>query len=64
MVKKIETKQVENVRYELVFFEGDHVYVIYKWDSSVIEGTGTQLIPEVGRFSLEKDARDCLDSLT
>lgn len=56
MTKKIAEKHAGDVRYELVFFEGDHVYVIYKWDPAALTGRGTQVIPEIGRFSVEKDA--------
>jgi hypothetical protein len=63
MIKKIASKEVNGVQYDMMFFEGDHVYAIYAWDRESVIGKGAQIIPELARFSSEEDAREYFDKL-
>jgi len=62
-VKKLYKKKIGNITYELRFFEGDHKYVIYKWDKEIMKDGKVHEIPEVGIFNNEEDARKYLEKL-
>ena len=63
MVKKIYEKRIGNITYELKYFEGDNKYVIYKLDDEIMRNRKIHMIPEVGTFNNEKDAREFLKKL-
>ena len=62
-VKRICEKKIGDITYELCFFKGDNKYVICKWDKKKMKNCECSIIPKVGVFNNEKDAREYLAKL-
>lgn len=63
MINKLYTRKTGNILYELRYFEGDHKYVVYKWDIEKSQNGVVEWIPEEATFNNEDDAKKYIDSL-
>jgi len=63
MVRKICDKKVGKITYTLKQVGSNDRYVIYKWDSEIMEDSQIHRIPEEAVFDNEKDAREYLEKV-